>query len=280
MRPLLLLLLLPATGLAATIRVEGPANRKGWYEQRMPGFVAQVQRELGDSTGPSGILVVLATSDEQFREDAGRPPEWAAAVALPGRATLVVRLSALGPATGTDAASVLRHELVHLLLPYRIGRGTRVPLWFEEGLAQLLGGRLFRVDEQTLPLTAAAGRLLPLSSLEGVFPPDANGAALAYSEGESAVRFLLTRGDLGRFLDMVRDTGDFDAALRRVCGIDPAKLESEWERWIREEAEPWWMTILSVATIPFLLFVASLLVILAFLRVRRRNRALYDSLPE
>lgn len=264
--------------LLAPVVVEGPPERTGWYEERVPVLLDQVERALG-AREPRTVRVLLAKNEEEFRRTAGRPPEWAAAVALPDAGTLVVRLDAIGPARGTDASGVLRHELVHLLLPGRVG-GVDVPLWFEEGLAQVVGGRLLRIDREMLPVTAAAGRLLPLRSLTRRFPVDATAAALAYAEGESAVSFLLEQTDLPSFLDRIRDRGSFDAALATVDGLDADSFEAKWREWLGEEGDPWWMTILGAATIPFLLFVASLLVIGAWLKVRARSRRIYDSLPE
>jgi hypothetical protein len=271
---------LPA--LAAGVTVRGPEGRTAWYEKRVPELLREVEAKLGADYGRD-VTVVLARTDADFRREAPGAPSWAAAVARAREATLVVRLSALGPTVGTSETAVLRHELVHLVLPERIGWGASVPRWFEEGLAEVVGGRLFRIDSQTLPLTAAAGRLIPLSKLGRSFPESPSGAALAYAQGESAVEFLLDRegrDGLMALLDRLREGDRFDAALEAVYGLTQAKLEKEWKDWIEEEGRPWWEVILSVATIPFLLFVASLLVIAAFLRARRRGRRIYDSLPE
>lgn len=279
---LLLLLLLPLPCRAATVTVRGPAGRKAWYERRVPELIEEVRRDLG-SPEPGEIEVELAATNRQFQEWSGGAPSWAAAVALPQKATLVVRLPALGPLTGTDATSVLRHELVHLLLPRRIGWGVHLPRWFEEGLAQVVGGRLFRLDLELLPATKATGGLFPLAALDDHFPREASGASLAYAEGESAVRFLLSKGGrstFSRFLDRIRDTRSFDAALLGVYGYTPKRLDRAWQKWLSEKSQPWWLTILSAATIPFVLFVASLLVIGAWLRARRRSRGIYESLPE
>jgi len=267
---------------AITISVDGPPESAPSWEARIGELAGQVERALGFSYA-GAIRLELAGTDEDFRRRVPRAPEWAAAVARPRAATLVVRLPATGPATGTDVASVLRHELVHLLLPHRIGGHERVPLWFEEGLCQVLGARILPVSLARLKMAAAAGRLFSLASLSRQFPEGQAPASLAYAQSESVVERLVADGGIDRLhalLDRIRDTGDFDRALADVYGTSVGRLEADWRAWVREEGRPWWLEVLLANLVPVLLFTASVLAILAWWRVRRRGRETYESLPE
>lgn len=279
---LLAWVLIAPRAVAAEVRVVGPRSEAAWFRQRVPILLHQVETALSyRDTAP--ITVRLARTDEQFHSIVGNQPDWVAAVALPRAGTLVVRLPVLGPATGTDAASVVRHELVHLLLPRIVGPDTPIPRWFNEGLAQVVGARIYRSDIGDVKAAAAAGRLLPLSALDREFPSTESAASLAYAEGESAVRYLMhRRGIQGirSLLSAMKDTGSFGAALKETFDETPSTFEKKWKQWVSETGPPWWVTFLGREIIPTLLFVAALLVILAYVKARRHKRKIYDSLPD
>jgi hypothetical protein len=270
------ILLLLLAGLAPGVRVDGPEAEAATLGKRVPVLLAEVERGLG-FTFEGDILVKLARDDAEFAELAGPKPPWVVAVARPAARTLVVRLSAVGAARATDVSGVLRHELVHLLLPQRIG-GARVPLWFEEGLAQVLGGRINRADRDLVPTAAATGRLIPLADLARRFPEEGSRAALAYAQGESAATWLIETYGLPDLLDRVRVRGSLEAALRQDFGTSFADVEEAWRGTLRERG--WWLPLLGRYAIPLLLFIASLLVIVGFLKARRRGRRIYDDLPD
>jgi hypothetical protein len=245
-------------------------------------MAGQVESALGFEYRGS-IRVELAATDAEFRRLVPSAPDWAAAVAKPRQSMLAVRLSVTGPETGQDVASVLRHELVHLMLPERLGGFDRVPLWFEEGLAQVLGAPILGTGLAHLKVAEAAGRLPSLASLTVRFPPERSKAALAYSQSESVVRYLIERhglDELLELLDRTRRTGSFEEALSATYGLTPGELASEWRKWLRGTGRPWWLEMILSRFVPFLLFAASLLVIIGFLRARRRQRDTYESLPE
>jgi len=268
---------------AAVIRVEGPENRAGWFRDRVPTLVSEVEGALGFRyDGP--VIVRLARSERDFERLAGKRPDWVVAIARPAEASLVVALSRIDPARGIDVSSVLRHELVHVLLPSRVGGRSRVPLWFEEGLAQVLGSRLNRSDLDRLPIAAKAGNLIPLAEISERFPQSASAAALSYAQGESVVLFLIDEhgiGGLRDLLDAIGKRGSLDAAVRADLGIagGVGELEDDWREWL-VSGRPWWLALFGSAFLPFLFFIASVLAILAAIRAIRRKRDVYESLPD
>jgi hypothetical protein len=268
----LLLLIL----LAASIRVEGPAAEKEHLERRIPRLLAEVEGALG-FIFDGEIRVRLASTDEEFRRLGLDPPPWSAAVAIPADFSLVVRLSAMGPPAVTDISSAIRHELTHLLLPVRL-RGARVPLWFEEGLAQIVGGRVFRTDLDLVPAAAARGGLIPFPDIARSFPTEGGRAALAYAQSESFAAFIMKGPGVVPLLDAVAAHGSLHAGLAKGFGEDLDSLETAWRATLARGG--WWLGPLAGALIPLLLFACSVLVFLAFLRARRRKRRTYEALPE
>ncbi len=274
-RIILPILLLPFL-VAATVRVQGPEKEKAWLEERLPVLIREVETRLGQESGRV-ILVQLARTDREFEELAGTLPEWVAAVAMPGSSTLVVRLSAMHPERGTGLSPILRHELVHLILPERL-RGARVPQWFEEGLAQVVGGRLNRTDLDRVYMAAAMSRLIPFAEIEERFPRDGDRAALAYAQGESMVAFLIEEYGLARLLTAVEKRGSFHGAISLELSGDMKLITARWKESLKER--PWWLVILSGAFLPLLFFVAALLAVAAIIRSRLVGRKVYKSLPD
>jgi hypothetical protein len=278
---LILLLIMTRSADAREIDIEGPPDQISWFEARLPTLRDEVELALGVTTAIP-IRVRLARTEKQFVAWAGAMPDWVVAIARPAERTLVVRLSRTGAGSGTDVSSVLRHELVHILLPERIGDAL-VPRWFEEGLAQYLGGRLNRRDRLRVPAAAAAGNLIPLHDLEDAFPRSGTDVALAYAQGESVVEYLVSLGGrhgLGMLMDELRAGRKFPSAVLAVYHVTPRALEYDWQEWVATEGEPWWIALLTDSIVPLLLFAAAILAILAGWKARRRARATYDSLPE
>jgi len=274
-RAILPLLLLPIL-CAATFRVEGPEKQKVWLEGRLPGLIRQVEESLGRESRRA-ILVQLAKNDREFEELAGRRPDWVAAIAMPSSSTLVVRLGSIHPERGSGLSSTLRHELVHLILPERLN-GAEVPQWFEEGLAQVVGGRLVRTDLDRVYAAAATGRLIPFDEISKRFPKEENRAVLAYAQGESMVMFLIKQYGLARLLNAIETQGSLEQAIEFELSGDFDLITAQWKKSLAER--PLWLVILSRAFLPLLFFVAAVLAIAAIVRSRLRGRKVYESLPD
>ncbi len=274
-RAILPLLLLPLL-CAATVRVEGPEKQRAWLEEHMPGLISRVEDRLGRESRRA-ILVQLAGNDREFEELAGRRPGWVAAIAMPSSSTLVVRLGSIHPERGSGLSSTLRHELVHLILPERLN-GAEVPQWFEEGLAQVVGGRLIRTDLDRLYAAAATGRLIPFNEIAKGFPREENRAILAYAQGESMVAFLIEQYGLTRLLNAIEKQGSLMQAIEFELSGDFGQITARWKKSLA--GRPLWLVILGGAFLPFLLFVAAVLAIAAIVRSRRRGRKIYESLPD
>jgi hypothetical protein len=275
-RLLFLPLLLSPLLCAATFRVEGPEREKAWLGQRLPGLIREVEDRLGLESGRF-ILVELTRTEREFTELAGRRPAWVAAVAMPGSSTLVVRLSAVRPEVGSGLSPILRHELVHLVLPERV-QGARVPQWFEEGLAQIVGGRLNRTDLDRVYAAAATGKLIPFPEIADRFPDDEDRAVLAYAQGESMVAFLISEYGLTRLLDAIEAEGSFDQAITHGLSGDMDRITARWMESLKER--PLWLLILRGAFLPLLFFLAAVLAVAAIVRSRLRSRKVYESLPD
>jgi hypothetical protein len=169
-------------------------------------------------------------------------PRYASGVAYSEIGLVLLTLAPNVPSSLYDVGEVFRHELAHVALEDATGGSSRVPHWFNEGLAVHLSGESSLVRLRTLSTATLAGRLVPLGRLERGFPADATAAELAYAESADVVRFLLRQQDRERFpalIARVRDGQPFVAALRDAYGLDLSSLEYEWREEIGKRYSFW-----------------------------------------
>jgi hypothetical protein len=239
---------------------------------RIPVLLQEVEGELGERL-ERPILVRLAVDDGDFSEIVGPGAFRYAAVAFPARDELALKASAIQ--IDAPLPAIVRHELAHLVL-YHLLRGRRLPLWMEEGLAEIAGGAFPVVTAEELPAAVAAGRIRPLDDLATRFPEDPDDLGIAYRQSESFVRFLRTEagpGGLRAILLAIRDGASADDAIFRVTGSPRAELEARWRATL-EDQNPFWLVLLRSHWIEALLCACGLLTIVAFARYRVRRRRL------
>ena len=124
----------------------GPVLSRGWdataverLRSDLPGIVARVATRL-DRQFETPMTTVLTPDVVEFRRVVrelthGRDvSDNVVGVAIPTLHVLVIR-GGLSPGALHSFAETLRHEIAHLLIHQIAGVGTRVPRWFDEGLA-------------------------------------------------------------------------------------------------------------------------------------------------
>ena len=157
---------------------------------------------------PRPITVVLYTT-EQFR-DITRHPAWTAA-AFDGRIRLPVR----GVAEQADQLErVLSHEFVHAVVSM-LG-GHTVPLWLNEGLAEVFEPGGIDNAERVLARTSARPALTDLHG--SFFKLSAADAAVAYAFSARAVQRMIELRGAPAVVQLLQDLGrgaDFAAAFQQ-----------------------------------------------------------------
>ncbi len=135
-------------------------------------------------------------------------------------------------------SAVVPHELVHLLLPHRIGRGLVLPPWLEEGIACSEEPELLRRHRRRTLLDAARSEVqIPLAELFGAEKIPEASAPLFYAASASIVEFLRERLGLLELLVFAKRValGGVEPALSEVAGYDSvADLEYAWRRWLEK----------------------------------------------
>lgn len=122
---------------------------------------------------------------------------------------------------------VLPHEIAHLVLREFIGLKTKVPLWFEEGVAcanEQGHSKYILMAKQFLN----KGAFLPVSQMEkiGSAPVKAKSYTMFYSQAAAIITFLQKNYDQSCFPKLcrqLRDGNSFYGALAKVYGIKDAE---------------------------------------------------------
>lgn len=212
------------------------------------------------------IQLVLAPSRAAFDSiTRGRMPSWSEGAAFPDRGLVV--LVAVGPPD--RLASVLRHELAHIALRWRLRRPA--PLWFEEGYAAMAAGEWGRLDALRLNWQVARGAVPNLDEVDQALRGQRGDAEGAYALATSAVLLLQRWGEeqgLTRLIEELQGDAGFEAAIRSTFHLTGDDFEARWQRDLRSRYG--WLSWAAGVGL-FWLLAAAVLVALVGLR-RRRDR--------
>jgi hypothetical protein len=143
---------------------------------------------------------------------------------------------------GEMASAILPHEIAHLVLWDLLGdRADRVPVWFEEGVAQLEEqGSRQAVQSAVVPMVAA-GRQIPFEVFNGLTPSELKDdaqVAVFYAQSLSVVVFLIEKYGQDAFYRLSKELGagmGLEAALVKVYrGVfgSMRDLETRWVGYI------------------------------------------------
>ncbi len=131
-------------------------------------------------------------------------------------------------------ASVLPHELTHLLLAARLDYRRTIPLWANEGLATYSEPAFkHRYLARVLELAAWQRNLFPVADLLAITTyPEEERIELFYAQSHSLVRYLIKRTSYKRFLtflDHLQNPDDWSIWKRSMRIRSASHLENLWK---------------------------------------------------
>ena len=228
--------------------------------------------------GNQPITVTICRSLQEFRRRAGQYGRtWIGGVTATPSGRIAVKAPYLLPEP-RDYDGLLRHELLHVLLARNVQEAC-LPRWLNEGIVMVLSrenrwGSMARVARMYV-----SGRLIPYYNLDFAFLPlgDEVLSGDAYAEALSLTRYLIDRLGEEGFWDLVGAMRHepFETALFRATGLKPGPLYAAWRD------SMWMPAILITAGSAFSVFdVMALIVIIAWIRKRRRNLAILQQWDE
>jgi hypothetical protein len=212
------------------------------------------------------IRLILAPTRQRYDSlTRGRLPFWSEGAAFPDAGTIVLLTD--HPAVRPSA---LRHELAHLALRWRIGRGA--PLWFEEGYAAVAAEEWSRLDALRLNWQLARGERMNLDDVDRALRGGRGDAEAGYALATTAVLLLYRwggKGGLDRLVANLAQEPTFDAALRATYYVTESDFEARWQRDVASRYG--WLSWAAAMGV-FWITIGAVLVALVVLR-RRRDRA-------
>jgi Peptidase MA superfamily len=194
-------------------------------------FREKLREELGESVLSNVEVRIVREPDEIAALSPFAPPDYAVGVSFGGLRYVLISLKAPNSYEGTDVATTLHHELVHVAIDDAFG-DKHVPRWFNEGYATFKAGEA-RLHAEVLSNAVYMHTMIPLSELDRRFPSDRTQVSVAYGEAADFVRFLLRGADSKRFRSMVeraRGGAVFERAIADAYGSELRTLEYQWKK--------------------------------------------------
>ncbi len=213
-----------------TIRYEGAARPE--LASRIVQTLERKRATIADVLGraPSGSLEVIVYTSSEVAARRGLP-DWVGAV-FDGR----IRVGAAEVTSMDDARleKILGHEYTHASIHDILGRSA--PVWFEEGLAQVVteGAQPVRAN-LAAPILAAGVTLSDLPPEFVTLPPDR--ARAAYALSYATVAYIIQKygnGAINLIMNELSDGKTPESAIRIVCGLDLRGLEKAVSDWLSQ----------------------------------------------
>lgn len=196
--------------------------------QEVSDFLEETYQDLSsrfDAYPTAPFVVVLYPRQQFFR--ATNAPNWSGG-ANDGKIKLPVRgITSLN----AEMRDTLEHELVHSFVDFKTSENC--PVWLQEGLAQLLEGKVVGKNGITvLQKLAAAHQLPPIRNLAGGFGAASEGAAtILYLQSLSFSDYLIQRYqfyNLNALLDELGKGTDMEEAFESTYSIPLSRAEQDW----------------------------------------------------
>jgi hypothetical protein len=177
--------------------IQAPQAAAAWLPVAAQ-HVATARRTLARRTGRaflSQITLLIVPDHRSYVQIAGPGVEHSLACAFPSAQTMLLSAERLGATSPAEISSTILHEMVHLYFGVATP-APHLPLWLEEGLAQILSESPTVTGGAEVTASALAGSHLPLHRLRTSFPADPALRRLAYGQARAITNFLI-REDYG-----------------------------------------------------------------------------------
>lgn len=134
---------------------------------------------------------------------------------------------------------ILPHELTHIILKEFIGIETKVPLWFDEGVA--CANENNSLPRYLLPVKSYVknGLYVSVAEMDKKTPANMGDPQVFYSESAGYVIFLLEEFGSGRFMNFckeLRDGETFWNGMNQIYGLEaPQDMDKEFLEYLNKK---------------------------------------------
>ncbi len=183
------------------------------------------------------VNIYLFPDRKTFSEQTGQP-EWSTGYVNKDSYTLLGRVIVTYRQDQEFFDGLLPHEIGHLILHDFIPDTERIPMWFDEGIAQLYEAGKSESAFKIMRSFLAQDQYIPLEHLmiwDIQQETDPLKVAVFYAQSLSIVEFLIKKHGsdaFGRLCRQIRDGRDFESALQRVYPSTIKDLNDLERKWI------------------------------------------------
>jgi hypothetical protein len=262
----------PLWGAVPEIVVQAPAefiNQARFLESVAPKALETPMRVVGLSDPGPPILVFLeAESSPNVRH----LPPWVAGFAQGERGVVVLIPARVPRYPNRSLEALLQHEVTHVLA-FRATGGRDLPRWFDEGVATAASRDRDFEDRARVGVSLLVDGGTTLANIDAAFAGGSGSVAVAYALAGDFVGDLERRhgtGTIAAILAASARGASFEDAFAEVVGEPLARVEAAY--WKRQTFWHRWLPLVSSNAV--LWGGASILVVLAFRRRRKRDAAL------
>lgn len=203
-------------------------------------YYDRIAQEVGYSrynkfwTWDKRVQIVVYTDANDFAQHTNQPG-WAGGGAIRHR-----KLSAIITYKHEDGFmdGLLPHEISHLILKDFIGRAQPIPLWFDEGVAQLQEEGKKEKARVFMRYMVKEDKYIPFRSLfnhDIRREKDVNKAALFYIQSVSIVDFLISRYGSENFRELcgfLKEGLSFEQALDKAYASTIDSVDDLQKKWV------------------------------------------------
>jgi len=244
-----------------------------YISDRADIFQKEIRQKLGMDMNPFSIIIT--SNEKEFRDYSGDDfPHWGMAAAQYYGRKVLLKSPRFSRQSFPELASTLYHEMVHLALE-PIVRSGYFPRWLNEGLAQFEAEQFDWKKKVLLGQAALYGKFIDLHKIDDVLKFERNRAQLAYAQSVSAVYYLVSEygyHSIGRLLILMNEGLDWNEAFGIVYGYAPEYFSTNWQLWAKKQYRAY-----ALVDIHYLLWIfLPLLVLIAWFRMKRKNRLIYN----
>ena len=235
-------------------------------------FFPKVTNSLGCPTGRK-IDIWFCETRKEFNRTTNAPiQDWAAGVAYPLQARVVILDPVLSEYKRLDLERLVKHEITHVVFGLCIGENLdNVPRWFNEGIAMYESDDWGYGNYWAILTGTIGNNIIPLFDISEDFPNREYQVRLAYAESYSIISFISKRYGDEAIKGCIRELAkgrNFDEALASATGANIDWIEGRWLKDLKKRYK--WFSLLSSGLV--LWGGATFILWIAFFRRKWKNR--------
>jgi len=213
--------------------------------RKAEGYYKKIGAQIGYTrysqfwTWDERVKIILFHDQQTFMKETGHP-NWLLGYSSRDEQVLKSKVIVTYKQEANFFTGFLPHEISHLILGDFL-HPRLVPLWFDEGVAQLQEVNKSAMTDSMMRVLVRKGQTIPFEQLTCVtdirLEKDPNKVMIFYSQSLSVVEFLIKRYGINAFRQLCRNLKDvsFEKALKKAYLnqlMSIADLERQWIKYM------------------------------------------------